>query len=158
MLKPEMLCVCWCSAAALQTSFSLPTAAQITGSPPARMCGLGLLIMSTAWQRGKKKKNTQTHSQQGCAELPWQSLWACDEYLVIKLIPGRLIVVSGGWGTSCKHLHKHLIPGTHVRACDGEGRGSSLMSVLRVRVNQCCCIFLSEKKKKNRSGRSQMNV
>lgn len=56
MLKPEMLCVCWCAAAALQTSFSLPTAAQITGSPPARMCGLGLLIMSTAWQRGKKKK------------------------------------------------------------------------------------------------------
>lgn len=56
MLKPEMLCVCWCSAAALQTSFSLPTAAQITGSPPARVCGLGLLIMSTAWQRGKKKK------------------------------------------------------------------------------------------------------
>ncbi|EOA93397.1 Limbic system-associated membrane protein [Anas platyrhynchos] len=36
------------------TSFSLPTAAQITGSPPARMCGLGLLIMSTAWQRGEQ--------------------------------------------------------------------------------------------------------
>lgn len=50
-------------------------------------------------------------------ELPWKSLWAYDEYLVIKLILGMLIIISGRCGTSCKYLHKHLIPGPHTRVC-----------------------------------------
>lgn len=50
-------------------------------------------------------------------ELPWKSLWAYDECLVIKLILGTLIIISGRCGTSCKYLHKQLIPGAHTRMC-----------------------------------------
>lgn len=66
----------------------------------------------------------QTHSQRCCVELPWKSLWVYDECLVIKLILGTLIIISGRRGTSCKYLHKHLTPGAHarVRVCMG-GKG-----------------------------------
>lgn len=56
----------------------------------------------------------QTHSRRCFVELPWKSLWVFAECLVIKLILGMLIIVSERCGTSCKYLHKHLIPRTHA--------------------------------------------
>lgn len=55
-----------------------------------------------------------------------------------------LIIISGRYGTSCKYLHKHLIPRTHastrVWVYGREGEAAWLVSVLRARINRCCCI------------------